>query len=402
MYNSIPRMSSDFFTGLAGVRFTDSRFNSGGPLPDDLRGGPEGVAGVADGRYNATSELLKNVTPYSMPNHGNLNANKGPQAARRVAAGIPPEPDALAESTFSVFHGVDNGDIAFIVKPVASKKFVWLSAKPYQTQTNKRFDSLVNVNVFMNIVQVNYVLAGISNRLSHRIKETLNNGQPDEKKYAWDNLISSFGSYARDFSDQIVSSCRKLKNVDTRPWDAAFLLNSKFLLQHILQFHIKPFGICAGSEKQGGQHEGRDKPVQAAASYFTTMTVDGQNRDLVNIWRHVDIEGGDHLILHLSPVTRGPKLLYTLNHYHNGTVSKCITSPTTTDCVGRLMAGRQQTAPPQQRRSKDATAHPHQPGARPDPPHPDPAHSCRHHPAKAKVRSPLRNRIMVDGRSRNG
>ena len=30
-------MSSDFFTGLAGVRFTDSRFNSGGPLPDDLR-----------------------------------------------------------------------------------------------------------------------------------------------------------------------------------------------------------------------------------------------------------------------------------------------------------------------------------------------------------------------------
>jgi hypothetical protein len=29
------------------------------------------------------------------------------------------------------------------------------------------------------------------------------------------------------------------------------------------------------------------------------------------------------------------------------------TSPTTTDCAGRLMAGRQQTAPPQQRRSKD-------------------------------------------------
>jgi hypothetical protein len=34
------------------------------------------------------------------------------------------------------------------------------------------------------------------------------------------------------------------------------------------------------------------------------------------------------------------------------------------------MAGRQQTAPPQQRRSKDATAHPHQPGAHPDPSHP--------------------------------
>ena len=36
------------------------------------------------------------------------------------------------------------------------------------------------------------------------------------------------------------------------------------------------------------------------------------------------------------------------------------------------MAGIQQTAPPQQRRSKADTAHPHQPGARPEPPHPDP------------------------------
>ena len=61
-------------------------------------------------------------------------------------------------------------------------------------------------------------------------------------------------------------------------------------------------------------------------------------------------------------------------------------SPTTTDCAGRLVAGRQQTAPPQQRRSKDDTAHPPQPGAHPNPPHPDPARSHRHNPAKAKVK----------------
>jgi hypothetical protein len=77
------------------------------------------------------------------------------------------------------------------------------------------------------------------------------------------------------------------------------------------------------------------------------------------------------------------------------TPTHCPTSPTATDCVGRLMAGRQQTAPPQQRRSKDDTAHPHQPGAHPDPPHPDRAHSRRHHPAKAKVKFPLRNRIFL-------
>jgi len=58
------------------------------------------------------------------------------------------------------------------------------------------------------------------------------------------------------------------------------------------------------------------------------------------------------------------------------------------------MAGRQQTPPPQQHRSKDVTAHPHQPGARPEPPHPDPAHSPHHHPAKAEVKFPLRNRVF--------
>jgi hypothetical protein len=51
--------------------------------------------------------------------------------------------------------------------------------------------------------------------------------------------------------------------------------------------------------------------------------------------------------------------------------------------------------PPTDRRSKDATAHPHQPGAHPDPPHPDRAHSRRHHPAKPKVKFPLQNRKRV-------
>ena len=60
------------------------------------------------------------------------------------------------------------------------------------------------------------------------------------------------------------------------------------------------------------------------------------------------------------------------------------------------MAGLQQMAPRQHCHSKDDTAHPHQPGARPFPPHPDPAHSSsRHHPAKAKDMSPLRNRIFM-------
>ena len=73
------------------------------------------------------------------------------------------------------------------------------------------------------------------------------------------------------------------------------------------------------------------------------------------------------------------------------------TSPTTTDCAGRRddvlylflqkqksMAGRQQTAPPQPRRSQHATAHPHQPGAQT--PH-APSHPAAAATAQPKPRS---------------
>jgi hypothetical protein len=65
------------------------------------------------------------------------------------------------------------------------------------------------------------------------------------------------------------------------------------------------------------------------------------------------------------------------------------TSPTTTDFAGRLMASLQETAPPQQCLSKDATAHPHQPGARPDPPHPDRAHSETPPPSQSQGQVPI-------------
>jgi hypothetical protein len=339
--------SGGFFSGLSGdIRFTDSRINGPGPLPTDLGGGPQGVYGQADGVYNGTSQLLENIVPYSQPGKGNLNANKGPQTAHRVAAGIPrvelPEPEPDTVSTFSLFHSVDNGDVAFIVTPVSTQKYVWLSSKPYPMQSQKHLNSLVNVNVFLNIVQVNYVLAGIFNRLWYRLEKNILH---PENSNAWDSLIASFGTYAVHCSDNIVKLGQESKksfsdeldrDFDTRII-SLFVFKTFLLLQHIIKFHIKPFGICAGSEKQGGQHEGRDKPVQAAASYFTTLTVDGQNRDLVNIWRNNEIEGGDQLIMHLAPVRRSSTVLYTLNHYNHGTVSKYMNFPKLNFCVIQII-----------------------------------------------------------------
>ena len=53
--------------------------------------------------------------------------------------------------------------------------------------------------------------------------------------------------------------------------------------------------------------------MQAAANHVTTMTVDGQNRDLVNYWRVHDSSAGDQLIMRLEYL---PTSEYTLNHYY--------------------------------------------------------------------------------------
>ena len=60
-----------------------------------------------------------------------------------------------------------------------------------------------------------------------------------------------------------------------------------------------------------------------------------------------------------------------------------VPTPTATGCAGSRMTCRQQTAPPPSRRSKDVTAHPNRPRARPCRPCPPSACSGRHCPGKA-------------------
>jgi hypothetical protein len=135
IYNSMALMT-DLFAGVSGnIRFTDSRINGGGPLPDDVRGGPAGSDGTAEGRYNASGALLSGVEPYALPGGGSLNSGRNMQTARRAVMCIPgvmlPEPGADAETTFPVYHSVDMGDVAFIVRPTSSRLYCWLFAKPY-------------------------------------------------------------------------------------------------------------------------------------------------------------------------------------------------------------------------------------------------------------------------------
>ena len=64
---------SDFFSGLSsGIRFTDAQINQGGPLP----GGPYSSY---DGRINAGTDLLSNISPYAGPKGGQMGSDRNYQ-----------------------------------------------------------------------------------------------------------------------------------------------------------------------------------------------------------------------------------------------------------------------------------------------------------------------------------
>jgi len=115
----------------------------------------------------------------------------------------------------------------------------------------------------------------------------------------------------------------------------------KYTLRNVIRDYIKPIGICATSEKQGGQHETGHKPYQAAASFYVTLTVDGQNRDLVHIWRGVDVAGGDLLTLKLEWVENS-EVTYSLNHYYKGWITRSMKFD---QCLSTKHYGRFQLKP---------------------------------------------------------
>jgi len=183
-------------------------------------------------------------------------------------------------------HAVDQCDVAFILQS---------SRVQGQLFDNHalRDASIANLQIpshtaFINISTVNYLLAGLQ-RLT---KDTPQNA-------TWSMLARDLGY--------------RYKRGHQRA-DMLQLVSSRFV----------PFGICAGSEHQGGKHETGLAPVQAAVNHITTLTVDGQNRDLVNLWRNIDISAGDQLIFKLEWL---PTHSYTLNHYYKGVVRQTFVKP---------------------------------------------------------------------------
>ena len=325
---------TDFFGGLTGgnIRFTDARIDGDGPLPTSLSG-PEGINGDPDGRYNFNDSLLSGITPYAF-GQGRMGSDRNyQQIPNRKQFIVPPiwlpEPLWSTDNTFEVSHSVDMGDIAFIVN-VQHKQYM-LSRGPYKHVKQEEDHTLPQYNVFCNICTVNYLLAGLHNYAVHKAMGGAHHGLHGHRHnndYAWYRLFVCFN--ITDHLDHIVAEYARDvaatgMGIHHPEYQHQLLaLRCKLMLQHVVKQNMIPIGICSMSEKQGGQHEIGLKPVQAAASFFTTLTVDGQNRDLVNIWRAVEVDAGDLLILRLDFLSEIPhtKHVFVLNHYYKDTVTR--------------------------------------------------------------------------------
>lgn len=282
---------ADFFSGLnnGNIRKPDAKFGPG-PLPTAsvLAGGPAGINGNPDGIYNDAGGLLSGIDKYAGPKEGRISSDKQYQQIPHRMQHIVhmlylPYADKRQHELVPMSHSVDQGDIAFVVNTnriqgLLYNELIQRDAGIAQAQMPSR-------NAFVNLCTANYLLAGL---------QRLEPSDSVAPHGPWKSLALDMG-----FNPP--------QNHEGR-----LLAVMRFVRERLI-----PYGICAGSEHQGGKHETGLAPVQSASNHITSMTIDGQNRDLVNLWRRCDISAGDQLIFRLEYL---PTQSYTLNHYYKGTV----------------------------------------------------------------------------------
>lgn len=322
---------SDFFGDLysSNIRLPNSKINEqrDHPYPNGMGNLP-----LADGKYNATSSLLNNIKPYSGPKTSEISSDRNyRQTAHRKQYPVPPiyvpEPDVRTTETIQIALPVSFGDVVFLLH--GKKKQFILAPRPYTHVSDKVAQIMPNYNCFCNVATANYLLAGIYNRILHLHKTNgrLSTNTVSNRGCAWDVYVQHF-----DISKDVNRLLTQYENKDSgsETFDIFFVMAVNKILQKVVRFNMKPFGIAAHSDVQGGQHEANLNPVQAAASLYTTLTVDGQNVDLNNIWRATDVSGGDKLIFRLEFVemdiaTNSSKTIqFGLNHHKKSTVSRGI------------------------------------------------------------------------------
>jgi hypothetical protein len=297
-----------FFAGVhSGVRMPETVMNSG-PLPPLEPGGlPHGLDGTPDARINYGSSLLGDIAPYAYGGPSRLSTQSSYiNIPNRIQKVVPllwlPDP-SHEQPRFMLSHAVDDGDVAFALRDVHMKCVE--DAKTLERSYTHR-----NYHPFVNLATVNYLLAGLQIELQ--------DGAHDALPPSWRALAASVMVTRNPRAD----ARTVIQNV-TRGLPPFNADDTRDTVLQLIESVFRPFGVAHGSERQGGGHEAGGGPVTWASSFVTTLYIDGQVRNLANLWRGCDVSAGEYLVFALrrKPLPRQ----YTLNHYHKATVRKAFT-----------------------------------------------------------------------------
>lgn len=334
---------SDFFSNLygGGIRRPDVVMNDG-PLPPSstLGGGyPAGFNGTPDGKIDYANTLLGNVNPYAYGEADRLSTQTAylnvPHRVQRIVPSLDlPEaqPWDSGGSFFRLSHQVDDGDIAFVIRAMFSPYELVAEKKKYNKQ-----GILYAVDPVVNLATVNYILHGLQrfgyskkNVSWHTLWQALGIDQYFSKKYkeglstimsAWDDIMTGAApasvlaavSNAKTNVPLMGEYSSKHAALMGRFVAISFMRQLRrevadYLVKHV----IRPFGIPTGSERQGGQHQGSNSAITWPVDFVTTLTIDGLVINMVNFWRHDDLNSGDDLMLYVED---RPYQEYVLSHH---------------------------------------------------------------------------------------
>ena len=283
----------DFFANLrSGVQFPQVVMNQG-PLPGS-GGLPRPLHDTADGRINYNSTLLGNLSPYAYGEPGYLSSqtaylNIPHKLQKFVPVVYLPEAKKGATEFFDLSHAVDDGDLVFTLRLARNSLF----CTGLRHGDTRRSGLGTRVDPLINLATVNYILSGM------QLGVTPNNAAGD----LWSELL--FNLDPSRFGKRVGLAGR---HYGTEP-----LILSDIV--HIVRHCIRPIGIARGSENQGGQNEVSMGAATWPVGFVVSVTLDGKESNVLNLWHHTDLSAGDDLVLALKLMPVRP---YTLNHYFEG------------------------------------------------------------------------------------
>ena len=289
-----PDTMGDFFADLrSGIEMPQVVMNQG-PFPGS-GGLPRPLHDTADARINYNSSLLGNLTPYAYGEPGYLSSQTAylniPHKIQKIVPVVfLPEARVGTTEFIDLPHPVDDGDLAFTLRLDRNSLF----CTGLKNGDLRRAGLGTAVDPLINLATVNYILSGVQL-----------------------GITDSGGSSGDLWRELLFNLDRHRFGKGSGMGGRNYTLNPPGLddIVHIIRHCIRPFGITRGSEKQGGQNEATQSPATWPVSFVVSVTIDGKESNVMNLWHHMNLSAGDDLVLCLRLMPLRP---YTLNHYYKG------------------------------------------------------------------------------------